>query len=346
MAKKSQKKQKEVLFKEKLVPAKAGSGELFEVSYDDASPVECLGMTFENDAARREHFTAILREKLKDPDFRAIEGFPIGEDEDILAMSDPPFYTACPNPFLSEFTTLHASTHESKYHREPFTTDVSEGKNDQLYNAHSYHTKVPYKAIIRYLLHYTEPDDIILDGFCGTGMAGVAAELCGRKATVEALGYKVENDGRILDANGEVYSRIGSRLAVLNDLSPIATFIAYNYNAPVDGSKFSAAADSFLKKLTKRVGSDYATNDKDGEPRLFDYVVWSEVFLCPECGEEVVYVKEALDRKTNKVRKTFPCPHCGATVEKRLLQKFKEQFHDSASNQSFERNRRIPLFVH
>lgn len=45
-------------------------------------PVECLGMTFPDDNARREHFLSILREKLKDPEFRKIEGFPIGTDED------------------------------------------------------------------------------------------------------------------------------------------------------------------------------------------------------------------------------------------------------------------------
>lgn len=44
-----------------------------------------------------------LREKLKDPEFRQIEGFSIGEDEDILALSDPPYYTACPNPFIEDF---------------------------------------------------------------------------------------------------------------------------------------------------------------------------------------------------------------------------------------------------
>jgi len=47
-------------------------------------PVECLGMTFENDEARRAFFLEKLREKLEDPEFRAIEGFPVGEDEDIL----------------------------------------------------------------------------------------------------------------------------------------------------------------------------------------------------------------------------------------------------------------------
>lgn len=72
-----------------------------------SGPVECLGMTFDNDEKRREYFTGLLREKLKDPEFRKIEGFPIGEDEDILNLSDPPYYTACPNPFIGQFVKLY-----------------------------------------------------------------------------------------------------------------------------------------------------------------------------------------------------------------------------------------------
>ena len=56
-----------------------------------SGPVTCLGMTFENDEARRAHFTEELRKKLQDPEFRKIEGFPIGSDEDILNLSDPPY---------------------------------------------------------------------------------------------------------------------------------------------------------------------------------------------------------------------------------------------------------------
>ncbi|MCK5036104.1 MAG: DNA methylase, partial [Candidatus Sabulitectum sp.] len=155
-------------------------------------PVECLGITFENDEKRREHFLEILKEKLKDPEFRKIEGFPIGEDEDILALSDPPYYTACPNPWIGDFVKLWESqkppSNGKPYHREPFAADVSEGKNDPIYNAHSYHTKVPHKAIMRYILHYTEPGDIVFDGFCGTGMTGVAAQMCGDRITVQSLG--------------------------------------------------------------------------------------------------------------------------------------------------------------
>ena len=71
---------------------------------------------------------------------------------------------------------------------------MSEGKNDPIYNAHSYHTKVPHKAIMRYILHYTKPGDIVFDGFCGSGMTGVAAQLCGDPDPEFKL--KVENEWR------------------------------------------------------------------------------------------------------------------------------------------------------
>jgi hypothetical protein len=51
----------------------------------EPQPVECLRMTFENDDARRAYFLDKLRERLFDPDFRKIEGFPIGSDEHFLS---------------------------------------------------------------------------------------------------------------------------------------------------------------------------------------------------------------------------------------------------------------------
>ncbi len=133
---------------------------------------------------------------------RHIDGFPIAKDEDIINLSDPPCYTACPNPFIEDFIKEHGKPYDpdnDNYHRQPFAADVSEGKNDPIYNAHSYHTKVPHKAIMRYILHYTEPGDIVFDGFCGTGMTGVAAQLCADRNVVESLGYNVQDDGTILD---------------------------------------------------------------------------------------------------------------------------------------------------
>ena len=289
-------------------------------------PVECLGMTFDNDKKRRDYFLDKLREKLKDPEFRKIEGFPIGSDEDILALSDPPYYTACPNPFIADFIKHYGKPYDPSkpYSREPFAADVSEGKNDPIYNAHSYHTKVPHKAIMRYILHYTEPGDVVFDGFCGTGMTGVAAQMCGDKAVVESLGYRVDKDGVIsqqeTDENGKTiwkpFSKFGVRRAVLNDLSPAATFIAYNYNTPVDVAAFEREAKRILKEVDTECGWMYETLHIDGKTKCrFNYVVWSEVIRCIECGHESTYWALAVDPETRyRLGKadSITCPACSA----------------------------------
>ena len=95
--------------------------DLFQNHAPKSGPVECLGQTFPSDEARREHYLKLLAEKLKDPAFRKIEGFPVGSDEDILALSDPPFYTACPNPFIEELIRHAGKTYNPSinYNKDP-----------------------------------------------------------------------------------------------------------------------------------------------------------------------------------------------------------------------------------
>ena len=71
------------------------------LQFQQSQPVVCLGREFPNDLARRDYYREELRKKL--PELRKIEGFPIGEDDDIINLSDPPYYTACPNPWLNDF---------------------------------------------------------------------------------------------------------------------------------------------------------------------------------------------------------------------------------------------------
>ena len=144
----------------------------------DNSPVVCLGMKFENEESRREYFHEELRKKL--PDLKRIEGFPIGEDEDIITLSDPPYYTACPNPWLNEFINVWKNNSTNENHISPLAIDISEGKSDSAYMAHAYHTKVPAKAIEKYISHFTSKEDIIFDGFSGSGMTGVGVELANK----------------------------------------------------------------------------------------------------------------------------------------------------------------------
>lgn len=347
----------------------SGQQDFVEQSYEEEieakrnQPVDCLGMTFPNGAARREHFLGILREKLKDPEFRTIEGFPIGEDEDILALSDPPYYTACPNPFLAEVIQhwqkerelLQPATPNSQpatqYHREPFAADVSEGKNDPIYNAHSYHTKVPHKAIMRYILHYTEPGDIVFDGFCGTGMTGVAAQLCGDREVIESLGYRVDKDGTVsqqeVDEKGKTvwkpFSKLGARRAVLNDLSPAATFIAANYNHREHPRVFADEANRILSEVEHECGWMYETQHTTGSHGIINYTLWSDVFVCPECSEEIIFWDSAV--KNNCVRDEFPCPECNSVIGKKRMEHVWEVVFDPDLGTTIKRAKQIPVLV-
>lgn len=310
----------------------------------ESQQVECLGLTFDNDAARRAYFTEKLREQLKDPAFRAIEGFPIADDEAILRLSDPPYYTACPNPWLADFVKEVGKPYDpanDDYQREPFAVDVSEGKTDPIYNAHSYHTKVPHKAIMRAILHYTEPGDLVLDGFAGSGMTGVAAQLCGSPDPEFRQQLELERK-----AAGQPAPKWGARHVVLNDLSPAATFIEANYNLPFDVAAFEREARRILRELDAELGWMYETRHTDGTTRgKVNFTVWSQVFACPNCGWEVVFLREALDPKTKRVRDVFACPSCRAELSKDNLQKLSETRLDPAAGEPWQRIRLAPVLI-
>lgn len=337
--------------------------------------------------AEKEAYRERLRLHLKDPAFRQIEGFPIGEDEAILALSDPPYYTACPNPFLSEIIArwqqertalrqeldLPVESHlpiageriggmAEPYHREPFAADVSEGKNDPIYNAYSYHTKVPHKAIMRYILHYTDPGDIVLDGFCGTGMTGVAAQLCGHKKTIESLGYHVDKKGVIYDVapdqGGKPISRSGARRAVLVDLSPAAALISHNYNAPVNVKDFGREARRILAEVEQECGWMYETwhpnCDNPGRVKgKINYTIWSDVFVCPQCGGEIVFWDVAVDQKNSQINSTWNCPHCQAHLSKspqkdsgaQRAERAFETKYDRALGNNIRQARQVPVLI-
>ena len=312
--------------------------------------------------AEKETYRARLRAFLEDPASRQIEGFPIGENEAILALSDPPYYTACPNPFLSEIIekwqkereALNAqkSTEGQKYHREPFAADVSEGKNDPIYNAHSYHTKVPHKAIMRYILHYTQPGDIVFDGFCGTGMTGVAAQLCGDKNAVESLGYRVAEDGTIYDGDKPI-SKFGARKALLVDLSPAATFIAYNYNTPVEVPAFEQDARRILQEVEQECGWMYETSHSSGGKGKINFTIWSDVYICTQCNSEMIFWEVGVDKAIGEIRDEWVCPECNTHLTKARhkgsdalhVERAWETIFDRTLNQTIRVVKQVPVII-
>jgi DNA modification methylase/predicted RNA-binding Zn-ribbon protein involved in translation (DUF1610 family) len=313
--------------------------------------VTCLGLTFKNDDERREYFREELRKKL--PELKKIEGFPIANDTDIITLSDPPYYTACPNPWINDVLDewekdkeeLFGRETNDIYQREPYSVDISEGKNDSVYNAHSYHTKVPYKAIMRYILHYTEPGDIIIDGFSGTGMTGVASRRCGNARFIRELGFSlVGND--IFDSEGNLLSKLGERRTILNDLSPAASLINYNYNIFPNINEFISEAEKILGKVNQECSWMYETRNTDINIKgSINNTIWSDVFICPNCSNEIIYWEVAVDKEKEKVLSNYNCNHCGINLEKRDLERAYETKYDPLLNKTIQHKKELPVSI-
>lgn len=315
---------------------------------EDNKPVTVLSKTFANDEERRKYFREELRKKL--PELKQIEGYPIGEDDDIIELSDPPYYTACPNPWLNDFV---AQWEEEKIALEkagkrkadfevkvPYASDVSEGKNNPIYNAHAYHTKVPHPTIMRYILHYTQPGDIILDGFCGTGMTGVAAQMCENPDW--DLQGKIETEFSIHKYGKPVW---GKRNAILGDLSPIASFIAYNYNTQLDADEYHKNTTKYLDEIEKEFKWLYETKHTDGSLCKINYTVWSEVYICSECGSDIVIYDVAVDYDNAEIKKEFNCPCCGALQSKAKASKKFITVFDNALNKTVQQPEYRPVLI-
>ena len=284
----------------------------FEENESDfnSGPVTILGKTFADDDERREYFREELRKNL--PELKKIEGFPIGTDDDIVNLSDPPYYTACPNPWINDFIAeweqeklqleAEGKRQPNVVVTEPYATDISEGKNNPIYLAHSYHTKVPHLAVMRYILHYTQPGDIIFDGFCGTGMTGVATNMCSDATYVKELGY----------------TNFGIRHSILSDLSPIACLISASYNKDFDPVLFERNAIQILDQVEEELGHLYKL-EIDGVESDILATVWSDVYTCSNCGETIILWNTAVNTHNNSINDDFRCPNCGIECSKKSL---------------------------
>jgi len=248
-------------------------------------------------------------------ELKSIEGFPIGKDEDILALSEPPYYTACPNPYITDFVLKNGKPYDESsdsYHSEPFVTDVSEGKNDPIYMAHTYHTKVPYKAIAEYITHYTSENDLILDAFSGSGMAGVAAQFTNRKA-------------------------------IISDLAPIGSFIGKNLNSSTGAIDFYNEAKKILDEVNQELGWLYKTNHTDGTDCVINYVIWSDALQCNYCEQEYVFWDTA--NIDNNISGSFACPHCNADINKSLSNRVIIKVWDKALQKEIETAKQVPVLI-
>lgn len=201
-----------------------------------------------------------------------------------------PSFSWFPNPHLGDFARTSRPPKEVP---TAYSHNISAGKNTYVYDAHTYHTKVPPEGIKRLIEYYTRPGDVVLDPFSGSGMTGVAALELGRKA-------------------------------LLVDLSPAATFISYNLNTPVPSHRYLQAVNALLDSLAGLEERLYTTHCRTcGRPTPLLYMVWSYGMVCKHCGQEFILWDVARDERPSvresEILTEFDCPHCGRHLKKREL---------------------------
>ncbi|MCK6624982.1 MAG: hypothetical protein L6R45_07370 [Anaerolineae bacterium] len=202
-------------------------------------------------------------------------------------------YSPYPNQAVQQF--INPNDTERPYIVIPLPENLVAGKNSHVYDAHTYHTKVPPEAIARLIEHYTEPGNLVLDPFCGSGMTGVAALQTQRRP-------------------------------LLFDLSPAATFIALNFLTPIAENLYQQAIQEILAAIHDEELKLYGTHCRKCSKLVpMEYMVWSYGLICSFCQKEFVLWDVARDERADvresKIRTEFDCPHCGQHLQKRKLRR-------------------------
>src|SRR5690606_35672236 len=125
------------------------------------------------------------------------------------------------------------------------------------------------------------------------------------------------------------------RKCLLVDLGPAASFISANYNSVVPPQDTIETYRELLAQLRREFGRFYQTKHTGWPAQTFsetvaeqhsrslaqgttwgniEYVVWSEIFACPQCGHEFSYWSTAVRFFSCEVFDEFECEQCKALV--------------------------------
>lgn len=130
----------------------------------------------------------------------------------------------------------------------PFNKKIKSGSHTAQYRMHKYFARRPYNVFRSLIEHYTEPNDIVLDVFCGGGVTLFESLATNRKA-------------------------IGV------DLNPLATFITEMQVKQVNVLELREFLYSFIDDVKKEYGFFYK-NDEG----ITEWIEWVYEVECPECN--------------------------------------------------------------
>ena len=182
---------------------------------------------------------------------------------DIPKMPEGYYSGDKPNTNLHAFAKQHLKERPYDPEHDDYDVDVFEyalqsTRSKATYGLHPYHQgKKPHDSIQKYIRHYTELGDLVLDPMSGSGSTALAALLEGRKS-------------------------------IAIDLSPAATFITSRYCATMDTDKLQSAFKRIIQRTEPVTSQLYrSTCPHCNGPAEIQYVVWSERYECLRCARVV-----------------------------------------------------------
>lgn len=135
---------------------------------------------------------------------------------------------------------------------------------------HKYWGKKPFNEISKFIEKYSDPDDSVMDCFCGSGVTLIEAVKANRKA-------------------------------VGVDLNPIAIKLAQASLTPVDIDTINKTFKSIKKKLQKQIYSLYEM-EYEGEETMVTHTIWEngepiEVWYCTDRDRKKIRVGNDMDKE-------------------------------------------------
>lgn len=140
----------------------------------------------------------------------------------------------------------------------PLQTPVIAKQHTPVYQMHRYFARRPWNVFEHIIKHYTNPGDLILDPFCGGGVT--------------------------------VYEGLKLRRRVIGvDLNPLAAWITKIQVEPADLEEVEKAFAEVEKEFAPIAMELYSTNCEEcGKEAQAEWFEWSNVHICPSCGEKVI----------------------------------------------------------
>lgn len=135
----------------------------------------------------------------------------------------------------------------------------------------------------------------------------------------------------------------------------MASFIAYN-NCSLcndNSASYLEEMDSIIRACSDECSWMYETAHIDPKQQsLFsiahgtiNYIVWSEVLICPHCGSENVFWDLAQSTDDDTVQTVYHCKHCNSEILKRKCQRAIDTYFDESLEKAVSVVKFVPVLM-